>query len=357
MNFPKTLIVGGGLAGTLMAFRLWQNQKPFLLIDAEAGRLSSAVASGLINPVVVKHFGLSWMAGKLLPEAVSFYKYLEKTTESTFFYPLKIHRSFHQPEDIKLWNRRRDEEENAQFFMEEAPSPAPPHTLSPFGGGVIQNAARVDVEIFMETTREFLTRKQQLRSEIFDYSLLQPSTEGWTYKEETFSNVIFCQGIQSSENPWFQWLPVNPLKGQLIKINHPYLSNDQAISRKIFILPQGGTIFKVGATYEHSREEGNTPEGIEHLSNGLKELIRSEEGETEFHITDKLYGFRPTIPDRRPVVDEHPKHKQLYVFNGLGSKGYMLAPWFSKHLYQHIFEGKPVMEEVSLKRFAKRLEK
>ncbi|TVQ14513.1 MAG: FAD-dependent oxidoreductase [Bacteroidetes bacterium] len=353
----KTLIVGGGLAGILMAFRLWQNQKPFLLIDEQAGKLSSAVASGLINPVVVKHFGLSWMAEKLVPEAVKMYQNLEEITSSKFFHPLKIFRSFHQPEEAKLWNRRRDEEKNAHFFMEEAPSPAPPYTHSPYGGAVIQNAARVDVEIFMETTRHFLIRKQLLHSEKFNYQSLQPSMDGWTYKNETFSYVIFCQGIQSTENPWFQWLPVNPLKGQLLKINHPFLSNQQAISQKIFILPQEGQSFKVGATYEHCREEGNTREGIEQLTNGFKELIRGDGEDAGLEIAETYYGFRPTIPDRRPVLGEHPLHKGLYVFNGLGSKGYMLAPWFSDHLYRHIFEGIPLMDEVSVMRYAKRMEK
>ncbi len=351
----RTLIVGGGLAGTTLAFRLWQNQKSFVLMDTGAGKLSSAVASGLINPVVVKHFGLSWMAKRLVPEAVKMYQNLEEITSSKFFHPLNIFRSFHQPEDILLWNRRRNEEDNTRFFMEEAP--APPLTLSPFGGGIIKNAARVDVEVFMQKTRKFLLDKNLLRSEKFDYTnLQQPSQSEWLYMDEKFERVVFCQGIQSAENPWFQWLPVNPLKGQLLKVNHPFLSNQQAISRKIFILPQGGQSFKVGATYEHSREEGNTREGIEQLTSGFKELIRGEEEDAGFEITETYYGFRPTIPDRRPVLGEHPINKGLYVFNGLGSKGYMLAPWFSEHLYNHIFEGKPLMEEVSVLRYAKRME-
>lgn len=355
MNFRKTLIVGGGLAGTLMAFRLWQNQKPFLLIDAEAGKKSSAVASGLINPVVVKHFGLSWMAEKLVPEAVKVYKNLEEITSSRFFHPLKIFRSFHHQEDTDLWNRRRQEEESGPLFMEEAPSPAPLLTHAPWGGGVIQNAARVDVEVFIETTRKFLFQKELLRSDSFDYKLLQPSGKGWSYKGDNYGHVIFCQGIRSVENPWFQWLPVNPLKGQLLKLHHPLLSNQQAISRKIFILPQGGQSFKVGATYEHSREDGNTPEGIQQLSNGFQELIQEKGDKAGLDITGTYYGFRPTIPDRRPILGEHPFHKGLYVFNGLGSKGYMLAPWFSEHLYRHIFEGMLLLPEVSLLRYKQKM--
>ncbi len=353
----KTLIIGGGLAGTLMAFRLWQNQKPFLLLDAQAGKLSSAVASGLINPVVVKHFGLSWMADKLVPEAVRMYQNLEAITSSKFFHNLKIFRSFHHPEDTSLWNRRRDEEANAHGFMEKAPSPPPPLTLSPWGGGVIQNAARVDVESFIEATRKFLMQKELLRSDSFDYKLLQPLQEGWSYKGENYGHVIFCQGVQSVENPWFQWLPVKSLKGQLLKIHHPFLSNQQAISRKIFILPQEGHSFKVGATYEHNSEKGNTPEGIEQLVNGFNDLIQAEGDNTGFSITDTFFGFRPTIPDRRPVLGEHPIHKGLYVFNGLGSKGYMLAPWFSNHLYRHMFEGMPLMDEVSVLRYKKMMQK
>ncbi len=351
-----TLIVGGGLAGTLLAFRFWQNHKPFVLLDSGAGKLSSAVASGLINPVVVKHLGLSWMADKLVPEASVFYKYLEQTISAEFYHPLKIFRAFHHAEDARLWNQRRKEEEPARFFMEEAPSPAPPCTYIPLGGGVIQNAGRVDVEIFMKATREFLLQQQLLQSKEFNYPSLKPSGEGWIYEGETFQQVIFCQGVKSFDNPWFQWLPVNPLKGQLIKIYHPNLNNEQAISRKIFILPQGGQFFKVGATYEHTPEEGNTRRGIEQLTEKFREVIQQDENQSDLQITDTYYGFRPTIPDRRPILGEHPIYKGLYIFNGLGSKGYMLAPWFSEHLYNHIFKKKPLMDEVSVLRYTKRME-
>jgi glycine/D-amino acid oxidase-like deaminating enzyme len=42
----------------------------------------------------------------------------------------------------------------------------------------------------------------------------------------------------------------------------------------------------------------------------------------------------------------HPQHKNLGIFNGLGSKGISLAPYWANHLVEHILEKKPLDSEV-----------
>jgi len=62
-------------------------------------------------------------------------------------------------------------------------------------------------------------------------------------------------------------------------------------------------------------------------------------------------GIRPTVKDRRPFLGAHPDHNNLYVFNGLGTKGVSLAPYFAKHLVDHMVDGVELMKEVSIGRF------
>ena len=64
-------------------------------------------------------------------------------------------------------------------------------------------------------------------------------------------------------------------------------------------------------------------------------------------------GIRPTMLDRRPVLGRHPEYPSLYVYNGLGTKGYMLAPLLSKEMADFILTETAVDKEVSLGRFSK----
>ncbi len=342
---PKVLIVGKGVAGTLMAFRCYQNNIPFHIIDKDSGKTSSAVASGLINPVVVKHFGLTWLAKDLLPEAELFYQYIESVVGEKFFHKLEILRVFHQQSEFQLWNKRRKEEQ-AEEFMEEAYVNTSTNINAPYGFGKIKNAAWVDVEKFIEATSHFFETKNLITKEKYEYSATQIENDTIIYRGETYSHLIFCQGIHSSENPFFDKKPVNPLKGQLVKINSPQLKSEKALSKKIFVLPTGNNFYKVGATYERTHLAGNTSEGIDFLKQKFSDLV-----DAEFNIVEQYYGFRPTVPDRRPLLGSSNQDDKIFIFNGLGSKGYMLAPYLSAHLYQHIFSKIELMKEVDVRRY------
>jgi glycine/D-amino acid oxidase-like deaminating enzyme len=47
----------------------------------------------------------------------------------------------------------------------------------------------------------------------------------------------------------------------------------------------------------------------------------------------------------------HPEHDQLLVFNGLGTKGVMLAPYFANKMARFTLKDEPLPEEVNISRF------
>jgi glycine/D-amino acid oxidase-like deaminating enzyme len=63
--------------------------------------------------------------------------------------------------------------------------------------------------------------------------------------------------------------------------------------------------------------------------------------------------MRPTVADRRPIMGAHPEHKGLFIFNGLGTKGYMLAPLLSFEMAEFMVEGTPLHKEVVFSRVYK----
>src|SRR5690606_35904224 len=64
-------------------------------------------------------------------------------------------------------------------------------------------------------------------------------------------------------------------------------------------------------------------------------------------------GIRPTTRDRRPLMGSHPQHPDYHIFNGLGAKGYMLAPLLSEEFVRYL-EGDLVLDkEVNISRYLK----
>ena len=62
-------------------------------------------------------------------------------------------------------------------------------------------------------------------------------------------------------------------------------------------------------------------------------------------------GMRPTVPDRRPIIGKHPEYSRVAVFNGLGTKGVSLAPYFASILIQLLENGAPVNNEADVNRY------
>ena len=70
-----------------------------------------------------------------------------------------------------------------------------------------------------------------------------------------------------------------------------------------------------------------------------------------FEVEFLKNGIRPTVADRRPLVGQHETHKNLYVMNGLGSRGVLIAPSIAKDLIAHIEDDITLPKEIDINRF------
>jgi glycine/D-amino acid oxidase-like deaminating enzyme len=159
--------------------------------------------------------------------------------------------------------------------------------------------------------------------------------------------IIFCEGFQVQHNPFFNFIPFQPAKGEQLKIYSEALKLNVIINKNIFIIPVGNNEYQVGSTYIwHDETEQVTDFGKNEILGKLNKIILCD-----YKIIDEKAGIRPTIIDRRPVLGAHQIHKNMFIFNGLGTKGISLAPYFSKELLLHITENKPLDKEVDIARF------
>tara|TARA_B100000886_G_scaffold50907_1_gene31304 strand:- start:445 stop:612 length:168 start_codon:yes stop_codon:yes gene_type:complete len=50
-------------------------------------------------------------------------------------------------------------------------------------------------------------------------------------------------------------------------------------------------------------------------------------------------------------VGHHKSYKNLYILNGLGSRGVLIAPTVAKNLIDFIEDGIPLSDEININRF------
>lgn len=343
----KILIVGGGLAGLCLGVQLYRRNIPFEIWSSDDIPCASIKAAGLMNPVVVKRLLKTWMADLVLPYNQSFYPEIEKLTNSSFYSQLPVYRMFNNELVQGEWKARTDD-----GTMEELMSPEI-YAYSPesfknngFDGADIFQASMVDCQVFVSALRTFFKNENHLKTKEIDYSQVQSENDSYIVDGETFSQIVFCEGMNVVNNPWFSKLPMVPTKGELLYLDIPELPREKEVMKGVFLAPlkQGG--FVCGSTYEWQFEHANpTEEGKAKIVGELEQIINKP-----YRIINHTACVRPASRDRRPFIGEHPQMKNMYVFNGLGTKGYMLAPYISECLAKNMLDAVPIEREMNINR-------
>jgi glycine oxidase len=346
----RVAVVGAGLAGLCMAYRLHELDIPFVLFHADRLPCSSEKAAGLMNPVVVKRLLPTWLAAECMACNREFYPYVERLTGHRFFSALSVHRFFPNVLSVQEW-KAKIAEGGMTDYLSDTPYAYRPdlYNSAEWGGGDIYGAASVDCTTFIRESRTFFTQKNSLLIYTLSYGDILPEAGSVTICGEVFSHVVFCEGMGAVKNPWFGSLPLIPTKGQLMWLDIPELPREKEVMKGIFLAPrmQGG--FVCGSTYEWQFDsEEPTPSGMEKLRNDLEKMIR-----VPYKVNNHTAGVRPASRDRRPFMGNHPVYPSLFVFNGLGTKGYMLAPYLSLRLTEYMLHGKQLPAEADIRRLKK----
>ncbi|MCX2837256.1 FAD-binding oxidoreductase [Salinimicrobium sp. MT39] len=343
------IIVGAGLSGTCLAYRLEKAGKSFVVFDDDSQE-ASKVAGGFMNPVILKRFTLAWKADEQLEKAYTFYKDMEAHLKKTFLGPLEVYRRFSSIEEQNNWFAAADKPKIAPFLDTKLVASVNKHIPGKFSFGKVLKTSRIDPRYLLESYSEHLQEKGWLVQETFDHDALQLTTSGVQYKNIGAKKVIFCEGFGIQKNSYFSYLPLRGNKGEYIIIKAPGLDLEVGVKSSIFIFPAGGDHYAVGATYSNTDK---TPEPTqaarEELVEKLKDLIK-----TDFEVVDQVAGLRPSTIDRRPMVGQHPDHKNLYTCNGFGSRGILIAPSISEELIDFIEEGKELDPEIDISRFTRK---
>ncbi len=339
----KHLIVGAGLSGICLAIQLVRRGTHVTIID-KGENFSSIIAAGMINPLVFRRMTKSWRVDEFLPYLNSFYAALEQETNSSFFYELPIRRLFSSEQERNFW---LEKENNPAFqaYMHPVTEEDKQYdnAKNPFGSGRVKGSCFVDVHSFVEATHRWIQQHAKFRNELFDYNAL----DGLNYKNESFDAIIFCEGFENKNNPWFGELPLDHTKGQTLTIRATSLPDDVSLNRKCFVQPREKGTYKIGSTYEwHNSTTHITEEAKEEILDNLSYIT-----DEKVEVLNQEAGIRPTTRDRRPLLGSHPQHPNYHIFNGLGAKGYMLAPLLSEEFVHYLEGNLDLDKEVNISRY------
>ncbi len=329
------IIVGQGIAGSIAAYKLLEKGKRITVYQGGDMYKSSSVAPGMFNALVLKRFTLCWNATEFLPVMYDFYTQMESELKIQLIHHFPIYRLFHDEKEVETWLEKTDHPVLSEYMDTEILDVNNNSLLKKIGFGKVKQTGRVDVKALIGGMANHIMDNAVLRTEMFDFDELKIENGKVYYKDLVADKLLFAEGFGMTHNPYFNYLPLDGTKGELITIKAPDLNLDKAIKGGIFIMPLGNDLYRVGATFNWKEKDCTVSEaGKKWLLDRLKQIINCS-----FEIVEHEAGMRPTVNDRRPLIGRHPNIPELYVLNGFGTRGILMGPMLTDCLVKQMYDG------------------
>ena len=285
------LIVGGGIAGTVLALQLCENGNSIKIYNKEDPSSSSNIAAGIINPVTGQRFVKSWMFDDLLSAANDFYEHYDQLWSTSFFKHTNIHRALFKQNEVLNFESRQGDKHYDKYFNYEAAQESTKHFRAAEEWCCVRGA-RLDLAGFMQSAKEYLVSNNCVFvDEHLDYDQLDLDSDFIQYKKVGFKKMVCCEGISILHNPLFNHLPMVPAKGECLLLEIPSITTADIYKHKIFFVPLNKeNLFWVGANYDWDFEDAEpTKRGYDWLLNKVTDSLQ-----VPFNVKQHIAAIRPT---------------------------------------------------------------
>jgi glycine oxidase len=343
----KLLVVGQGLAGSVLALKAEQAGFDVHIADDCRPIRASQWAGGVVNPVSFKRLTLSWKVDDLLPAMHEFFAYIENKFHQNFFTPLIFQRVFASIEEQNQWDVI-SEGPKGKYYSSKRVDVLNSAIEAPFGMSEVLHAGWMNVPLFLKVVQEYFQSKHQFYATTVSENDIQKQGKMKLWNEIEFDAVVVSTGVSLHEWPSLKDIQVIPNKGETVTLNLPEANWNEMIHFGNFLLPLTKNTYKLGATFDWSPKDEYPSEG------GKTELLSAFQNhiKSPFQVIQHSAGFRPTTKDRRPILGNL-QDNGIHFFGGLGAKGVMLAPYFANMLIANLCYATPIDREVNAKRFLK----
>lgn len=344
MNNPPFdfIIVGQGLAGSILAHTLINRGKKVMVLDNDHRTSSSRVAAGIINPITGHRLNITENFSAYFPQAQQCYQELEKTLNSSFFNSVEQQRLIKTQGQLNYFHQRIQEPDYHQ-------------TLSPrlsgsdffkdieFGVARIAKTTVIDTKTLLASIKQWLIGQQAYQKKEIEYTQIEWTKEYVTVHNFQCKQLIFCEGYQAINNPWLKELPFKLAKGEIITMQPSNGMPTELLNWGSWLAPQinAGT-FKLGSNYDW-QDLSLQPSELSSLK-----FIDSMSKHTNIQgdIVAHEVGIRPTTQQRKPFIGPISSLENVYCFNGFGSKGCLLIPYYAELFTKHLLENVTLPEEI-----------
>jgi glycine oxidase len=341
-------ILGGGIAGSVLAFKLHAAGYRIKLYDFYNPSSSSRVAAGLLNPVTGRRFSLTWRASDVFAELKKTYVDMESLSGEKLLHPLKIVRLCNSLTEFNDWSSKAADARYKDFVDSGSQTALDQTKVDDKEGAIyLKQGGYLNTNKTLSFVSAYLGASFQQVSKKINHADIDLAGDTVTIDGESAHNLIMADGYLSYQNPFFSYLPFTPMKGEILDLIIPDFYQDRGFIRGGFLIPFGNSHYRAGATYDPiNLDENTTDAGKENIIQRLDKYLK-----TDYSINKQYAGIRPAVKDRRPLLGTHPEIKNVHLFNGFGSKGSSLAPVLSDYFIDFLENNKALPPECDIQRY------
>ena len=324
------LIIGQGIAGTLLSYELMNSGKKVLVMDNADPHKSSLVAGAVLNPMAGKHWSPSPQASTFLPKAIETYRQIEKLLDFSVLDKTEL-LVFHESEE-KRHHFEHQQKEHPSYFKNDNSSDHPFFNAD-FGCGVIRGLHKVDALTLLHQWQYHLQKSGSFMEGEFDFNDLEIMQDQIRYQDIIASKIVFCTGAAAMLSPYFSCLPFTKNRGEALIVSIPGLPTDTIYHKQLRLIPRNDDLFWCGSNYTWDFENLLPNEAWK--ANAIKDL--EQWLNISFEVKDHIVAQRPTTAGQVPIVSIHPQYKNVAILNGLGTRGFSAGPYWASELAKQLF--------------------
>jgi glycine/D-amino acid oxidase-like deaminating enzyme len=334
------LIIGQGIAGTLLSYYLLKAGRSVVVLDNGAMGNASHVAAAVINPLSGKQWTPSPDAALFIPEALSCYRHLEELLLQPLLRLSPMYIFGAEQQYPTLISCGDEEQKQLQRFFSRAE-----HVCKN------ERSYLVEATALLQGWKEYLLGKSMLWQEQYEHKDCVIGDQGVRYKDLEAKKIIFCEGAAALQNPLWAGLPFTRNRGEALLLRIPGLSQRGIYHNKLRLVPRAGELFWYGSNYQWSFTD------LEPDKNWRAEAIAGLEAwlKLPFEVADHIVAERPTTAGQVPLVGLHPRMPSVGIFNGLGTRGFSAGPFWAAELARKLTAEAYVIRNYAEDRLAAKL--
>jgi glycine/D-amino acid oxidase-like deaminating enzyme len=318
VNNKSLAVVGGGIAGTVIAWQAHLRGYKVSLYNHEKKNTPSKVAAGIINPITISR-------KKAIAKGKDFAQFAWETYRSM---------------------------PNSETFMNQVPIQVDIKDIKEYNNWVLSSAHENGLVQFETKDKCFVNysgwidTKLMLSEKLFEGTIKRVSKRVKDFKKiaNSYDTVVLATGfLPQMYLSQLRTDAFRPVLGDILKVslmeNRPFSHLEGA-----FLIPLTKDTHCLGSTY--IREFKDDSPSLER-AHQLIEKVRLQ-GVKVKNLLAYSSSIRPTVYDRFPLVGK--LEDNIYSFTGMGSRALLHAPLLAEQLLEHI-EGKSSLnKEVDINR-------